>query len=249
MLPVLLAFARKYWWLALIALAVAGALGYVRTLQKQNEMLVIERNNAEASRDSIKTKYSDDSTAVMAILGFTRTELIGLREKLKLAGTTKVVTNVTAQPDSVIETHQTLSVYVDSIDGPPVDVNVYIVPDSTGAAVWSWKVRPHAIPIMIDIGCLDKHKPEVLVKTPSWVTLAALETSTHPAVCGKSEKTPREPFIEIQAGAFYDPLDERFLGQLEVETRPIWKGFGMSAQTESPFESFQVGIQRSWGLF
>lgn len=260
-LPIILSYARKYWWLIAIALALASEVGYIQRLRSDNEQLVIERNNAEAAYDTLKVKYTNDSTVVVGILGVTRTELIGLREKLKLAGTTKAQADVTAKPKPTKMTHTGMPVTThadtfelqDSVVGPPVDVHATVQliarPDSSLAASWVWDIRPHPIPLAIDIGCLARYKPEVLVKSLPWVEISQIKAEVDATVCGRETKRRRSPWVEVQVGALYDPKDRRLFGQLEVETKPIWKGFGLVGQTDTPFESAQVGIQRSWGLF
>ncbi len=195
MWPLVVPFLRKFWWVAALAFAAAAVAGYVKHLQSENERLVVERNNAEAEADSVKVKYHNDSVVVVGILGVTRTELVGLRKQLKLAGTTKTVTTIEAQPQAVDTTHEdqpvesgdNVLVLSDSVVGPPADVRATVKliagADSSMRASWVWSIQPRPIPLTVDIGCLEKHKPEILVKSLPWVKVSQIKAEMDPDVC------------------------------------------------------------------
>lgn len=206
-LPAIFVYARKYWWLLAIVLALASTLGYITHLQRQLRETLIEKNNAEAAVDKLSVKYANDSAVVVGLLAFTRTELAGLRDKVKNMGTVKAVTKVTMTPKVVHEEHmesecrgllcETLPQFelIDSVIGPPVNakakVAFVIKPDSTLFSKWTWDLEPNSITLDIDVGCVARYKPHVLIGTSPWVRVDSVKTTVKPEVCGVEDKKNR----------------------------------------------------------
>ncbi len=91
-------------------------------------------------------------------------------------------TVVVSRGDSVLEVS-------DSGTGPPVSyaARVTLSRDSTDRwlARWGVTLHPSPIPLTVDVHCLPGQKPEVMVESPSWVTVSALKTNAGEQVCGK----------------------------------------------------------------
>jgi hypothetical protein len=195
LLPLALAYARKYWKAGLVVVAllvVATTVAYVRHLQHERDEMLIDKNNAEALADTLKVKYSNDSIVVVGILASTRRQLLTMRDSLKLAGKSKTVTNIVVALDSSHHEHSggpiRDSVLTDSIVGPPTDIRVAARLRAMGTADWTWDVRPHPVRLTIDVGCLDKYKPDVNVRGPAWARVEAVQTEVAREVCGDKQK-------------------------------------------------------------
>lgn len=213
LLPLALAYARKYWWMIAIALALASTLGYIKHLQHQRDAMLIEKNNALAAKDSLTVKYHNDSIVVVGILGTTRTDLAKLREDYKLLGKSKTITTVVVKGKPVHEEHDTVAVNAgpesftlsDSVIGPPADVKAQVAlimqPDSSMFAHWVWDVRPSPIGLTINVGCLAKFKPNVLVGASPWVQVDSVATEVSRDVCGEGEKTPHKTGYYVIRGS------------------------------------------------
>jgi hypothetical protein len=209
-----LTYAKKYWWLIAIALALASTAAYVKHLRDRLDALEIERNNALAAADTLKVKYAHDSTVVVGILAFTRAELAGLRGKLA-KGAAKAVTTVTVAPKPKTETHAPVTtapgpagMYAisDSVVGPPVDAKASVAvavwaADSTLSAQWSWSVRPTPFALTVDVGCLGRNRPDVLVRAPAWVTVDRVSTEVTTDICGKERAGHGAGWWALRLGA------------------------------------------------
>ncbi len=258
MSPIILAYLRKYWKnLALVGLVVA-ALTYANNQSGRLERETIRANNAEAGLDSLKVKYRNDSIVVVGILGLTRTELIGLRKQLKLAGKTKTYVEATITPGPVLAEHEgapaapdSLGAFTveDSVIGPAVHVRAAatITPrvDSSLGVAWSWAIRPQPIPIAVDVGCLDRLKPEVLVKGPPWAKVDRVEATAAPEVCGGGNA--RDPWLVGSAAALYG-TDGKFSVQLEAQTRALVLGLRGLAQFETLDRQARAGLSKEFTI-
>jgi hypothetical protein len=215
MSPVLLyrvgQFLHKHWQLSLF-IAVLLALGaYIAVLRNQLTDAIIAKNNAEAAADTLKVKYRDDSTVVVGILAFQSDQLKTLRDSLDLAGKSKVNTQLTVKPKPKRETHapppepwgETVLLY-DSVVGPPVDIKAAVAltpePDSTVSQLWEWQIDPTPIPLTVDVGCLERLKPDVLVRSPPWATIEDVTTNVTTDVCDSEKKKHGVGHYLVRAG-------------------------------------------------
>jgi hypothetical protein len=210
--PLVFAYARKYKWLIAGALLAVSALGYIVHLRAERDELLLDKNNAEARADTLKLKYKNDSIVVVGILGFTRTQLSTLRDSLKLTGKTKTVTQLTVRPDASRHEHADQPVsadaeitLTDSVVGPPADIRatarLRALADSSVRADWTWNVRPSPMHLTVDVGCLAKYKPDVVIRGPSWARVENVQTEIARDVCGGNETKPRGlPWYAVRAG-------------------------------------------------
>jgi len=185
---------------AVLAVLALLALGWwVQSLRAARDRAIIERNNAAAALDSLKVIRQTDSATYYQRLAFQSDTLDGLRKEIgKERGKTATLTALLLVPRKV----DTVKVKVvaprdstgelvlgDSVQGPPVDVAATVALDSAlTRATWHWQVRPWAIPLTVDVGCLGHLKPDVIVKAPPWVTLDSVGTTTRVGVCGEPAK-------------------------------------------------------------
>jgi len=188
--------------LLLIVAAVLAllALGWwVQSLRAARDKAIIERNNAAAALGSLKVIRQTDSATYYQRLAFQSDTLAGLRKELgKERGKTATLTALLARPRPVdtVTVREAAPpdsagqrVLADSIIGPPVDAKATVALDSAlTRATWHWQVRPWAIPLTVDVGCLGHLKPDVIVKAPPWVTLDSVGTTTRVGVCGEPAK-------------------------------------------------------------
>ena len=69
-----------------------------------------------------------------------------------------------------------------------VAVGVWAQADSSLYSQWEWQLDPTPIPLTIDVGCLERLKPDVLVGSPPWAQIEDVTTNVDSDVCG-SQKT------------------------------------------------------------
>lgn len=200
-LPIAWAFARKNWRAVAVGLVLAVfalMVVKIKALNNERDRLTVEKNNVLAKLDTVRVVYHDGVRAVSERLAESAKEIASLRDSLKLPGKTKVVTRVVVQAAPTTATHDSVPIaqvadtFVarDSLTGPPTDVRVAVTvikpPNGPLLSRWDWDVRPHALPLAVDVGCLDRYKPNVLVNTPPWASVSNVVTTVSTEVCGRA---------------------------------------------------------------
>lgn len=181
-------------WLGVGALAAVVALGlYVRSVRRERDAALASSANAVAALDSARVVGVWNDLELTQRLAFQEEAVAGLRDSLARArGRTRALTALLAAPRRV-DTVQVgrpaavdsagAIVATDSVVGPPVDVRA--TARITGPrADWSWSVRPRPIPLVVDVGCRGRLKPDVVVGAPTWVTIDSVGTRVGVDVCG-----------------------------------------------------------------
>lgn len=205
-LTALIAFAKtgaalvKRNWVPAAVLAgtvlVGGLVIYVKALQHARDQALIAAHDAKAESDTLKVVFASQTSVVVEQLAKYRDSFADVRKQLKDAGTAKTITHVVFQaPPTTAQHHETappgplagIHTFEDSLHTPLVDVkaavNVVLGPDSSSAD-WGWQMRPHPIPVTIDVGCKGRLNPDVLVETPAWIKVDSVRTKVADDVCG-----------------------------------------------------------------
>jgi hypothetical protein len=190
---------KKYWWVAIAAISVAILWSWIEGIRAERDDALIGKHEAEVARDTLTLKYQTDSTVVVGILASYVGEVTSLRAQLKHAGKPQTVTKIVLVPDTTHAVHDGVPVehleatYVlhDSVMGPPVDADAVVAftPGDSAGSNWTWRLRPHKIPLTIDVGCQGRFAPDVLVESPPWARVGSVVTRLDPKLCGQKAGT------------------------------------------------------------